>query len=132
MKETEIIQPLWHHLMNFTIKFRELHVSSTWTLSKQIKSIWGCLYHLSVISHLISHRNDVFHFPKRIYIRMNSFHPGEISSQRRWRSHRGEMICLHVNSFCRAVSPRQDCSFRSDLVCFYIYCMKKRNSPYNV
>ena len=37
-----------------------------------------------------------------------------------------------VNTFCQAVQPRQDCSFSSDSVCFYIYYVKKCNSSYKI
>ena len=32
---------------------------------------------------------------------------------------------LSINSFCRAVPPRQDCSCSLDSVCFYDHYMKK-------
>ena len=51
-------------------------------------------------------------------MRIYSSHPGEISHQK-MRSHSGGMIFLHINSFCRAAPPKQDCSFGLDSVCFY-------------
>ena len=36
----------------------------------------------------------------------------------------GGIIFLHVNSFCRAVPPRQDCSFSLDSACFYNHYVK--------
>ena len=56
---------------------------------------------------------------------MDSSHPDE-------GFHLGEMIFLHVNGFCWAISPRQDCSFSLDAVCFYNYYVSKCNSSYKV
>ena len=44
------------------------------------------------------------------------------------KSHLGGMIFVHVNSFCRAFPPRQDCSVSLDSVCFCNYYVKKCNS----
>ena len=69
-------------------------------------------------------------------MRMNSSHPGKISLQFRQgiqvRSHLGGMIFLHVNSFCRTVPPKQDCSFSLDSACFCDYYVKKCNSFYEI
>ena len=80
-----------------------------------------------------SQQNGVFHFVKANRLYENGFIPPSWDlTSTQVRSHLGGMIFLHVNSFCQAVPPRQDCSFSLDSVCFYNYYVKKCNSSYKI
>ena len=78
-------------------------------------------------------QNGVFHFVKTNRLYETGFIPprwGLTSTQ--VRSYLGGMIYFHINSFCRAVSSKQDCSFSLDSVRFCNYYEKKSNSSYKI
>ena len=107
---------------------------------KSFKKFWntslkGCLYeknHATQVKRLTlvrSRQNGVFHFVKANRLYENGFIPPSWDlTSTQVRSHLGGMIFFHVNSFCQAVPPRQDCSFSLDSACFYIYYVTKCNS----
>ena len=76
-----------------------------------------------------SRQNGVFHFVKANRLYENGFIPlrWDLTSTQ-VRSNLDGMIFLHINSICQTVPPRQGCSFSLDLVCLYIYYVKKCNS----
>ena len=59
-------------------------------------------------------QNGVFHFVKTNRLYENAFIPPRWDlNSTQVTPHLGGMIFLHVYSFCRAVPPRQNCSFKS-------------------
>ena len=74
-------------------------------------------------------QNDVFHYVKVNPLYENGLVPSkwDLTLTKVW-SHLGGIIFLHVNSFCRGVPRKQDCSFSLDSVCFCDYYVKKCNS----
>ena len=93
--------------------------------------IWKKSSHPGETSYLseVSAEWCIFHFVKANRLYENGFIPPSWDfTSTQVRSHLGGMIFLHVNSFCQAVPPRQDCSFSLDSACFYIYYVKKCNS----
>ena len=88
----------------------------------------SCLYeknHPTKVRRLTwlgSQQNGVFHFVKTNRLYENGFIPPRRDlTSTQVRSHLSGKIFLHVNSFCRAVPPRQDCSFSLDSIRFYNY-----------
>ena len=118
-------------LMYF-LKFKRLGWSHR-SLSKGLL-IWGETSHLSGIFHMSE-------IPAEWCISLckNKSFIWEWYIPPRWhptatqvRSHLGGMVFIHVISFCRAVPPRQDCSFSLDSVCFYSYYVQKCNLFYKI
>ena len=73
-------------------------------------------------------QNGVFHFEKTNCLCENEFIPPRSAlTSTQVRSQLGGMIFLHINSFCRVVPHRQNCSFSLDSLYFYNYYVKKCN-----
>ena len=94
----------------------------------------SCLYeknHPTQVRRLTwarSRQNGVFHFVKTNRLYENGlFLPRWDLTSPQVRFPLGGMIFLHVNNFCRALSPRQDCSFSLGSVCFYNHYVRKCN-----
>ena len=122
-------------------EFYEIFLNSFFT-----KQLWvsatshftrSCLYEKNYptqvrrLTWVRSRPNGVFHFVKTNLLYEKGLIPP------RWdltspqvRSHLGGIIFLHVNSFCRAVPPRQYYSFSLVSVWFCDYYMKKCCSSY--
>ena len=100
---------------------------------RKIVIIWGAVY----MRKIIPPRRDVspkWHLGGRmvyltlqkqiIYMKMDSFHPVEIS--RRWDDF------SPWKQLFPGCQPRQDCSFSLGLACFSSYYVKKYNSSYKI
>ena len=113
--------------------------NSTSNLFNVVIWIRSCLYeknHPTQVRYFTwvrSRQNGVFHFGKANHLYENGFiRPSWDFTSTNVRSHLDEMIFLHVNSFCQAVPPREDCLFSLDSACFYIYCLKNCNSSHKI
>ena len=101
----------------------------------RIPFLKSCLYEEKLpmqVRHLTwvrSRQNGVYHFGKSNRLYENGFIPSRWDlTSTQVRSQLGRMIFFHVNSFCQAVPPRQDCSLSLDSVCFCNYYVKMCNS----
>ena len=97
-------------------------------LVEQIGLFRSCLYeknHPTQVRRLTwvrSRQNGVFHLVKANRLYENGFIPPSWDlTSTQVKSHLRGMMFPHVNSFWRAVSPRQDSSFSLDSVYFYNY-----------
>ena len=136
-------QLCWNHTSAWVYPVNFLYIFITPfpknTSGRLLLSQRSCLYdknHPTQVRRLTwvrSRQNGVFHFVKANRLYENGFIPPSWDlTSTQVRSHLGGMIFLHVNSFCQAVPPRQDCSFSLDSVCFYNYYVKKCNSSYKI
>ena len=135
---TNVILFSWFSVF-FISKFARSLKLIFWISGLTFSTQWRCLYeknHPTQVRRLTwvrSRQAGVFHFVKANGLYENRFiSPRWDLTSTQVRSHLRGMIFLHVNSFWRAVPPRQDCSFSLDVVRFCNDYVKKWNSSYKI
>ena len=100
-------------------------------IENPIKHLRSSLHHenyhtlVRCLTWVRSRQNGIFHFVKTNHLYENGLiSPRYDLTLAQVRSHLCGMVFLHANSFCWAVTPRQDCSFSFDSVYVCNYYVK--------